>query len=36
MKFGEWLKKVFTRNIPLKLLAVVLAVVCAVIINSVK
>ena len=31
MKFGEFLKKVFTQHIFLKLLAVALAFVCAVV-----
>ncbi len=35
MKFLETLKKIFTRNIPLKLLAVVFAFVIAVILNAV-
>ncbi len=36
MKFLETLKKVFLQNIPLKLLAAVLAVVCVVILNAVS
>lgn len=35
MKFGEFLKKVFTNHIFLKLLAAVFAVVCVVIINAI-
>ena len=31
MKFGEFMKKVFTQHIPLKLLAAVLAVLCVVV-----
>ena len=34
MKFTESLKKFFTHNVPLKLLAVVLAVICTVVINA--
>ncbi len=34
MKFSEKLKKIFTHHIPLKLLALVLAFVCTVIICS--
>ncbi len=33
MKVTEFLKQLFTRNIPLKLLALVLAFVCAVILH---
>lgn len=35
MKFGEFLKKVFTGHILLKLLAAVLAVACVIVINAV-
>ncbi len=35
MKFGKFLKKVFTQNIILKLLAVVLAFVLVILIHSV-
>ena len=34
MKFLEGLKKFFTQNIPLKLIALVLAAVCVVIVNA--
>ena len=34
MKFTEFLKKLFTHNIPLKLLALVLAALCVIIINA--
>lgn len=34
MKFFEAVKKIFTRNIPLKLLAIVLAAACAIVINA--
>ncbi len=35
MKFAEFLKNVFISHIPLKLLAIVLAAICVVIINAV-
>ncbi len=35
MKFGELMKRVFLTHIPLKLIALVLAAVCVVIINIV-
>ena len=34
MKFLEFLKKTFTQHIPLKLLAIVLAVFCAIVIGA--
>ena len=35
MKFKEFMKKLFTQHVPLKLLAVVLAFVVVVVINAV-
>ena len=34
MKFGVFLKNVFTKHIPLKLLAVVLAALCVIVTNA--
>ncbi len=34
MKFVDFLKKLFTRNIPFKLLALVLAALCVIVIHA--
>ena len=35
MKFAEFLKKIFTQHVPLKLLAVALAAFCAIVVSIV-
>ena len=35
MKFGEFSKNVFTKHIPLKLLAIALAFLCVVVTNAI-